>query len=78
MMNYDSLSGENFLEKIKDQNENDKTYVYKKGNPPWDKLTESGIMEGNHFILRIRALDREAKVDLAIYSKLNPLMVDSN
>ena len=74
VLNYDEKKGQNFLDMI----DNDKNYlqsfVFKKGDVPRKKISMSVLEEQSHYIVRMKALEKDAKVTFSIYDKTKPLI----
>lgn len=74
-MRYDEGFGENLLSQLRDEANVDEKFLQRAGAPPFVKKNSSILNVDAHFIVRVRALNKNTNLDLAIYNVKQPLLV---
>lgn len=78
VIKYEPDSGDSFFEIVRNEKNIDQSHLFHKGSPPW-KIIDKSIFDVNiHFILRIRAMEQNTKLDVAIYDNDFPLEIPSS
>lgn len=74
VLNYDERHNQNFIDMIDNDSNYVQNFVFKKGDVPRKRMSQATLEEQSHYIVRMRAVDHDARVTFSIYDKSKPLM----
>jgi len=73
-LNYDESKYQDFISMVTNEDNYVQKFTFKKGDLPRKKFYEHSVAIDTHIIIRIKALDNNARVNFAIYDASQPIL----
>lgn len=73
-LNYDESKYQDFISMVTNEDNYVQKFTFKKGDLPRKKFYEHSVAVGTHIIVRIKAIDSNARVNFAIYDSSQPIL----
>ena len=74
VLNFNEHKSENFTSLINNKSQVLQSFVYKKGSVPRKKMSKSMLDKQSHYVIKMKAIEKDARINFAIYDQQQPLM----